>query len=272
MSYHRAQPSVETSRLGTESGHDVMIVRADPVADPSPRRMTTRRPVRKPAANNGMLLAIAVGVHALAAAIIYSILVTELYVQIEHTPRLAALERGLVRLLAVIEFLPPFAPTVLLATTAVWLGKTSRNARVARALVYGALALAADTVLRLVGVSLSVGPESVGELLDLPARYSPGPRMIADLLGVDVASSGASYWLVVCSIAAAIVVACVSRALVFAEEAALDPVDLRRRRARGTAIVHMQSVALSTIAFVVIAFVGQLALPFATQFFLEIFG
>jgi hypothetical protein len=272
MSYRREHPSAEASRLGTDSGHDVMIVRAEPVADPSPRRTPARRPARKRAANNGTMLAIAMGVHALAAALIYSLLVTELYALIEHTPRLASLERGLVRLLAVIEFLPPFAPTVLLAATAVWLGDARKNSRVARALVYGALALAADTVLRLVGVSLSVPPENVGELLDLPARYSPGARMIADLLGVEIAGSGALYWLVVCSIAAAVVVTCVSRALVFAEEAALDPVDLRRRRARGTAIVDVQCFALSAIAFGVIAFVGQLALPFATQFFLEIFG
>ena len=219
-----------------------------------------------------MLLAIAVGAHALAAALIYSILVAELYALIEHTPRLAALERGLVRLLAVIEFLPPFAPTVLLAATAVWIGNARKNSRVARALVYGSFALTADTVFRLIGVSLSVPPGNVGEVLDLPARYSPGLRMIADLLGIEIASSGVLYWLVVCSIPAIVVVACVSRALVFAEEAELDPVDLRRRRARGTAIVDVQSVVLSAIAFAVIALVGQLALPFATQFFLEIFG
>ena len=80
------------------------------------------------------------------------------------------------------------------------------------------------------------------------------------------------YWLVVCSAAAAITVYCVARALLAAEEAVLEPVERRRRRRSGDPIAALQSLTVATGAFLALAFVGQLALPPATQLFLRLLG
>ena len=220
----------------------------------------------------GLLIALSLLTHIVAASLIYSRLVGVLYSLIEDTPRLAVLERGLVRLLAASVYLPPFAPSILLIGAASWLASTRRERRVARMLSFGVVALAADTVMRMIGVLLAAPPVTVGELLDLPARFSPGPRMFAELLGIPIGGSGALYWSVVVSLAALTTIACASRALLFAEQAEADPAQLRRRRARGQTIAGVQHAVVSVVAFVLIAFIGQLALPLATQLFLRMFG
>ena len=220
----------------------------------------------------GSLLAIAFAAHIVAASLLYSRLVRDLFSLIEDTPRLAALERGLVRILAASLYLPPFAPSVLLIVAALWVGSARRDQRVARMLSYGVIALAFDSLMRVIGVWLAEPPATVGELLDLPARFSPGPRMFAELAGIPVVGSGAIYWSVVCSLAAFVTVLCVSRALLFAEDTAADPIERRRRRARGQSIASVQHAVMSVVAFGVIALLGQLALPLATQLFLRTFG
>lgn len=227
---------------------------------------------RQKAGMRPMLFAFAIATHIVAASLLYSRLVRDLFSLIEDTPRLAVLQRGLVRILAVSVYLPPFAPTVLLIIAVLWVGSARRDPPVARMLAYGTLALALDSLMRVIGVWLAEPPSSVGELLDLPARFSPGVRMFAELAGVPVVGSGAVYWSVVCSLAALVTVLCVSRALLFAEDARADPVERRRRRARGQDIASAQHAAVSVVAFAVIAFVGQLALPLATQLFLRTFG
>jgi hypothetical protein len=220
----------------------------------------------------GSLVAIALAAHIVAASLLYSRLVRDLFSLIEDTPRLAALERGLVRILAASLYLPPFAPSVLLIVAALWVGSARRDQRVARMLSYGVIALAFDSLMRVIGVWLAEPPATVGELLDLPARFSPGPRMFAELAGIPVVGSGAIYWSVVCSLAAFVTVLCVSRALLFAEDTASDPIERRRRRARGQSIASVQHAVMSVVAFGVIALLGQLALPLATQLFLRTFG
>jgi hypothetical protein len=126
--------------------------------------------------------------------------------------------------------------------------------------------------MRAIGVWLAAPPATVGELLDLPARFSPGPRMFAELAGIPIVGGGTVYWSVVCSLAAFVAVLCVSRALQFAEEAGVDPAERRRRRARGQGVASVQHAIVSVSAFVVVAFLGQLALPIATQLFLRAFG
>jgi hypothetical protein len=126
-------------------------------------------------------------------------------------------------------------------------------------------------VLRAIGTLLAPPPATVGELLDLPARFSPGPRLVADLLGLHV-RGGTMYWLVVCSAAAGAVVCCVARALLAAEEAALEPVERRRRRRLGDPIAVVQAATIATGAFFALAFLGQLALPPVTQLFLRLLG
>jgi hypothetical protein len=96
--------------------------------------------------------------------------------------------------------------------------------------------------------------------------------MFAELAGIPVVGSGAIYWSVVCSLAALVTVLCVSRAWLFAEDAGAHPVERRRQVARGQTIASVQHVIVSVFAFATIAFLGQLALPFATQLFLRTFG
>jgi hypothetical protein len=273
MSYrqeHRTTPMFEARATALR---DTNAAVNDPIVDERSPSSRYRRPDRKRGRmGGGALVAISVATHVIGASLLYSHLVRVLYSLIENTPRLAPFERGLVRLLAVSVYLPPFAPTVLLIVVALWVGAARKDQRVAHALSYGALALAFDSVLRVIGVWLAEPPANVGELLDLPARFSPGPRMLAELSGIPVVGSGAIYWSVVCSLAAFVAVLCVSRALLFAEDAAADAVERRRRRARGGSIETMQYALVSVLAFAVIAFLGQLALPVATQLFLRMFA
>ena len=223
-------------------------------------------------AGAGFFVALALAAHIVSASLLYSRLVRVLFSLIEDTPRLAVLERGLVRILAASIYLPPFAPSVLLVGAALWVGAARRDVRVARMLSYGVAALAVDSLMRLIGVWLAEPPATVGELLDLPARFSPGPRMIAELVGIPIVGSAAVYWSVVGSLAALVTVLCVSRALQFADDAGANPAQLRRRRARGQSVDRLHHAVISVIAFSVIAFLGQLALPVATQLFLRAFG
>jgi hypothetical protein len=220
----------------------------------------------------GTLLAFAVSVHLIASAALYAYLVRALYAMLTDTPRLIVLERGLVRILGASIFLPPVAPSVLLIATALWVGGERRVPIVGRLLSMAALVLAADSALRLIGVLLAAPASTVGELIDLPARYSPGPRMVAAVFGVDVTGNALVYWSVVCSAAALTSVVLAGRALVECDLARLDPVERRRRVARGDPLALAQALACTSVAFVAIAGVGEIALPLVTQLFLRIFG
>ncbi|HEX2780712.1 MAG TPA: hypothetical protein VHM30_14520 [Gemmatimonadaceae bacterium] len=195
----------------------------------------------------------------------------DLYGLFDASPRLTFLEHGLTRLTAAVAYLPPVAPTLLLLGAALWVGPVRRAPTVARWLSLGAVPLAADAVLRALGTLLAPPPANAGELLDLPMRFSPGPRLLADLAGVQLGPS-LQYWTVVCSAAAIIVVYCVARVLLGAEEAALEPAELRRRRQRRDPVAALQAGVVATGCFAAIAFAGQLALPWVTQIFLQLFG
>ena len=273
MSYRqetRNRPMLETALAAR---NEALASVNDPVADTHRGSARSARPDRKrERAGIGSLIALSLAAHVVAASLLYSRLVHDLFSLIEDTPRLAALERGLVRILAASVYLPPFAPSVLLIVATLWVGSARRDPRVARMLSYGAIALAFDSLMRVIGVWWAEPPVTVGELLDLPARFSPGPRMFAELVGIPIVGSGAIYWSVVCSLAALVTVYCVSRALLYAEDAGTDPVERRRRKARGQSIASLQHAIMSVVAFIAIAFLGQLALPLATQLFLRTFG
>ena len=229
-----------------------------------------RRP--RPAASAvppAILVAGCVGVHLLAAAVIYHDVVRDLYALFDANPRLLVLEHGLVRLTAVSVFLPPLVPAALLASTALWVGRARRMPDVARWLAFGAVPLAADGVLRAIGVVIAPAPSNVGELLDLPSRFSLGPRLVLDLTGVRPPGSIA-YWVVICTAAAGISAWCVARALLAAERA---PDASRRLHHRRTSEIEALQVGVATAgAWIALAFAGQVALPWATQLFLRVFG
>lgn len=210
-------------------------------------------------------------IHLVAATLIYRDLVRDLYALLDANPRLIILEQGLTRLAAAVAYLPPVAPTVLVLGTALWVGPMRRDHAVARWLSLAAAPLAADAALRALGALLAPRPANVGELLDLPMRFSPGPRLVADLAGVPLAPV-VQYWAVVCSAAAIAVVYCVARALLAAEDAALEPVERRRRRRQRDPIAALQVGVVATGSFAMIAFAGQLALPWVTQVFLQLLG
>lgn len=218
----------------------------------------------------GMVLAACLAVHIVAASLVYRDLARDLYTLFDATPRLLVLEQGLRRLTAATVFLPPLIPSALLVFVALWLGRARRAPDVARWLALAAVPLALDTVMRAIGVAIAPTPSNLGELLDLPTRFSPGPRMLLDLLDVHPGPS-MSYWVIVCTVAALLSAGCVLNALLAADANERDA-NVRRRRRGGETIVRLQlSVAVGG-TWVAIAFAGQVALPFATQLFLRLFG
>ena len=218
----------------------------------------------------GVVVAMSIAVHALAAAVVYHDLIRDLYVLFDAAPRLLVLERGLARLTAASVFLPPPVPTALLGAAALWLGRARRNPEVARWLALATVPLAIDGVLRAVGVMIAPAPVNVGDLLDLPTRFSLGPRLVLDLLDVQP-PAGLAYWVVVCTGAAAVSAWCVARAVLAAEIAQRDAT--RRHRQRGVATMDALRVGVATAGtWLGLAFAGQVALPVATQLFLQAFG
>jgi len=231
---------------------------------------TRRRAMAGRAFPVGFVVAGSGAVHVLAAALIYRAMVRELYALFDATPRLLVLEHGLVRLTAASIFLPPVVPTVLVVLVAVWLGRAGRTAGATRWLALALVPLAIDSSIRAIGVSLAAAPANIGELLDLPSRFSIGPRMLLDLAGIQPGAA-TGYWAVVCTVAAAISAWCVGRAVLVAEDAARG--ERGRRRRRGHDAIELLQVAVAiTGVWIAIAFAGQVALPFATQLFLRLFG
>jgi hypothetical protein len=229
-----------------------------------------RRPVNPSEFPAGTVIVACVALHLLAATLVYRDLARDLYALFDAVPRLLVLERGLVRLTAVSVFLPPIIPTALLAGATLWLGRARHRAEVARWLALAAVPLAIDSLLRAVGVLIAPPPSSIGELLELPNRFSLGPRAILDLLDVHP-GPGAAYWAVVCTVASAVSAWYVARAVLVADAADRHPA--AHRRARGvTAIDALHAGTVVTGAWVGLAVAGQVALPWATQLFLRTFG
>jgi hypothetical protein len=215
------------------------------------------------------VVAACIAVHLLAASLAYRDLARDLYSLFDAAPRLLVLEHGLVRLTAMTVFLPPIIPTALIVVMSLWLGKARRRAEVARWLALSLVPLALDSLLRTVGVLIAPPPASIGALLDLPTRFSLGPRLVLDLAGIQPPRA-ILYWIVVSTVAAAASAWCVARALLAAEESASEKFARRRRRA--AAIDALQVGVAVAGTWIALAFAGQLALPWATQFFLKTFG
>ena len=217
-----------------------------------------------------LVVASCAAVHLLAAALMYRTLVADLYVLFDATPRLLVLERGLTRLTAVTVFLPPVIPTTLVIAAALWLGRGRRHAAVARWLALSLVPLAIDGVFRTIGVMIAPAPANMGELLDLPVRFSFAPRLFLDLASVHP-SPVLGYWAVVATIPAAISAWCVARAVLAAEDAEREAVGHRRRRRRETLDAVQVGVAVAG-TWIALAFAGQVALPWAAQLFLQLLG
>lgn len=215
------------------------------------------------------VIAASIAVHLIAAALIYRDLVRDLYSLFDATPRLLVLEHGLTRLTAASVFLPPVVPTVLVVVVALWLGKARQVEGAARWLALAVVPLAADSAIRCVGVLLAPSPTTLGDLLDLPSRFSVGPRLLLDLADVRLGPV-VGYWAVVCTAAAVLSAWCVGRAVLIAESAEREA---RGRRRRGRDAIQSLQVGIAVAgAWVSIGFAGQVALPFATQLFLKLFG
>lgn len=236
---------------------------------PAPPRATARA---RSAPSHAALLIVAscAAVHLLAAALMYRTLVADLYALFDATPRLLVLERGLTRLMAVTVFLPPVIPTTLVVAAALWLGRARRHPAVARWLALSLVPLAIDGVFRTIGVMIAPPPANMGELLDLPVRFSFAPRLFLDLAEVHP-SPVLGYWAVVATIPAAISAWCVARALLAAEDAEREAVGRRRRRRRETLDAVQVGIAVAG-TWIALAIAGQVALPWAAQLFLQIFG
>jgi hypothetical protein len=236
---------------------------------PGSRRAVPRARTAPPATAL-LVVASCAAVHLLAAALMYRTLVADLYAIFDATPRLLVLERGLTRLTAVTVFLPPVIPTTLVVGAALWLGRQRRHADVARWLALSLVPLAIDGVFRTIGVLLAPAPANLGELLDLPVRFSFAPRLLLDLAGTHP-SPWLGYWAVIATVPAAISAWCVARALLAAEDAEREAVVRRRRRKRAT-LDAVQVGAAVAGTWIALAVAGQVALPWAAQLFLQIFG
>lgn len=234
-------------------------------------------PVRRTAALHqarglpgALVVASCAAIHLLAAALVYRRLAGNLYTLFDATPRLLVLEHGLTRLTAVTVFLPPVVPTTLVVASALWLGRRRHDPDTTRWLALSLVPLAIDSVLRMIGILLAPPPANVGELLDLPVRFSLGPRLALDLAGANP-SPALGYWAVVATIPALISAWCVARALLTAEDAEREAVGRRRRRQRAPLDALQVGLAVAG-TWVLIAFAGQVALPWAAQLFLKAFG
>lgn len=248
--------------------HATLETRDTPGPAVSPDVERRRRALADQSFPVGVVVAASITVHLLAAALIYRTMVRELYSLFDATPRLLVLEHGLTRLTAVSIFLPPVIPTVLVVLVASWLGRARRSRGAARWLALAVVPLALDSAIRAIGVSLAAAPPTIGELLDLPSRFSIGPRLLLDLAGIQLGAS-TGYWAVVCTLAAAISAWCVGRAVLVAEQHEYRG---RRRRHGHDAIESLQVAVAVVGVWVAIAFAGEIALPFATQLFLKLFG
>lgn len=217
-----------------------------------------------------LVIAACVAIHLLVAALVYRRLARYLYALFDATPRLLVLEHGLTRLTAVTVFLPPVIPTTLVIAAALWLGARRRDPDTSRWLALSLVPLAIDSVLRMIGILLAPQPANVGELLDLPVRFSLGPRLVLDLAGVQPPPA-LGYWAVVATIPALISAWCVARALLAAEDAERAAVGRRRRRRHAPLDALQVGVALAG-TWILIAFAGEVALPWAAQLFLQTFG
>ena len=216
------------------------------------------------------VLVISIGLHLLAATVMYRDVVTDLYALFAQSPQLSVMARGLTRLLATSIFLPPILPALLLAATALWLRDRAGHPDVARELVLGCAALAADSMLRALGVLVAPPPANVGEALDLQNRLAPGARTIATLAGVQP-GPGVEYWLAIFTLGAVGAIWFVARALQAAELSALRPHVRRRRRGAG-GVAAFQATITAFGAYVALGALGKAALPVATQLFLKLFG
>lgn len=243
-----------------------------PISAPSPGRLVDRgaRAPRAPRVSAPVILAACVAIHLLAAALVYRVLARDLYALFEATPRLLVLEQGLRRLTAATVFLPPVIPVALVVVATLWLGKRRRYPGVGRWFVLSLIPLAVDGVFRAIGVLLAPAPANMGELLDLPTRFSFGPRLLLDLAGGHP-SPALAFWAVVVTVPAVISAWCVGRALVAAEDAEREVAMRRRRRKRATLDTLQVGVAVAG-TWIALAFAGQVALPWAAQLFLQLFG
>jgi hypothetical protein len=269
-----------TSSITPSSPNGARTVAA-PIADPAmtqpPLPLAESNPLRRARPRgeargvpSAVVVAACIAIHLLAAALAYRRLAGDLYAIFDATPRLLVLERGLTRLTAVTVFLPPSTPTMVIIAAVAWLGARRRDAAVGRWLAMSLVPLAVDGLFRLIGILVAPAPANVGELLDLPVRFSLGPRLVLDLAGVQP-SPGIAYWVVVATLPAAISAWCVARAVLAAEDAERQALRHRRRRRRAT-IDGLQAGVAVVGTWIAIAFAGQVALPWAAQLFLKIFG
>lgn len=251
------------------AGARVAPVESAPPLAAHARRRSTRSLDARPFPAS-LVVAACIAVHLLAAALLYRDLAHELYTLFDATPHLLVLEQGLRRLTVATVFLPPVIPTALIVCAALWLGRRRSLPEVGRWLAFAVVPLAIDGIFRMIGVVLAPPPANMGELLDLPMRFSFGPRLLLDLAGMHP-SAGMLYWAVVATVPAAISAWCVARALLAAEDAAREAAGRRRRRS--TSSVDALQVGLAVAGtWIALAFAGQVALPWAVQLFLEAFG
>ena len=223
-------------------------------------------------ASSGALpvVGICLAVHLVAASAAYSVSVAALYELLQQSPRMLVLEHGLVRLLVATIFLPPLVPTLLVVAAFLRTWTLRHDRDVARWLALALVPLAADSVLRAIGVAIAPTPATIGELLELSIRMSLGPRTLVELLAGDAISASIQYWLAVLTPALAISAYCVVRALVHAEHAAFPIASRRRARSRADTITKLQCALAVAGAAIALTAAGRIVLPFATQLLLQL--
>lgn len=136
-------------------------------------------------------------------------------VDVPSLPQLAAMSRGLQRLLIVFLYLPSMA--CVLTMLAVWIlaGESRADGRFLTWLFAGLLPFALEHAGNSMVVFLRDRPTTPAEVISLTHAFSPGPRLAAELFGWTFGAA-AFYWMSAFSVAGLAAIYCWGRALAIA--------------------------------------------------------
>lgn len=228
------------------------------------------RPARHGA--RSILLACVAG-HALAATLILVHVIPQIGAisALSAAPgHMAAMQKGLTRLLYALVLLPPATPIAV--TLLIWYSvrKAARTAQFRFWLVLALAPFIAEEIGRAAVVLASPDGTSFGELITQSTSFTAGPAVIFGLFGVTLGED-AGYWAGVLSFTGALGVYCWGRAILAAQEYSANPSILRRRRA-ATGLDVGLAIGTATAIYLAAAIANFFAIPILVPLFLNTFG
>lgn len=188
-------------------------------------------------------------------------------VDVPSVPQLAAMARGLQRLLILFLYVPSIA--CILTMAAVWLmaGKRRMDGAVLTWLFAGLLPFAFEHAGNSVVVFLRDRPTTPAEVILLTHAFSPGPRLVAELFDWTLGPHF-FYWMSAFSLAGLIAICCWGRALAIASA----PVTSSGRSRPPDAFDKWSGMARAGVIYAVAAFVVFFLSAPAIRLFLSLVG